>query len=341
MPVATSAAVKTLSPAEVESAGVEILIANAYHLFLRPGADIVAKAGGLHHFMGWSRPIVTDSGGFQIFSLSGTRVCGDGVVFTSHLDGSRHLLTPEDSMRIQELLGADIAMAFDYCPRNWNDPDEIAESTTTTIRWAERCRRAHRGRQQTLFGIIQGGTCPDFRQTCIHALEEIGFPGYGIGGLSIGEPFEETLATVRLCVDLLPESRVRYVMGVGEPVQMLSLIAEGIDLFDCGMPTRIARHGTALTSRGRITIRNGQYKDDRRPLDPGCSCAVCTGWTRAYLRHLFNAGEMLGPRLISLHNLVFVARLLERAREAISEGRFAALKSSFETEYNTGLDTTV
>jgi len=284
--------------------------------------------------MGWHRTIVTDSGGFQVFSLAGTKISDDGVVFVAQSDGTRRLMPPEDSIRIQESLGSDIIMAFDHCPRSWNDDAELVRSTETTIRWASRCRDAHRNRAQELFGIIQGGISPRLRERCILALERIGFPGYGIGGLSIGEPFEETLRTVRLCVDILPETRVRYVMGVGEPLQMLSLIEEGVDLFDCGMPTRIARHGTALTSRGKIAIKSARFKNDELPLDVGCSCPVCRTWSRAYLRHLFNTREILGLRLVSLHNLVFTARLIERARSAIAENRFPALKSAVEKEYN-------
>jgi len=334
MPVATNATVKTLSSEDLEKIGIEVIIANAYHLYLRPGPDIINKAGGLHKFMNWKRPIVTDSGGFQIFSLENVKIEEEGVIFKSRLDGSTHFITPEKAIDIQEKLKADIIMAFDYCPRKWDDYSEVKRSTELTIKWAERCKKYHKEKEQVLFGIIQGGIYRELRKFCIEILESMEFPGYGFGGLSIGEPYDKTVEIANFVVENIPLQKVRYFMGIGMPLQILHMVSLGIDLFDCGMPTHIARNGSTLTWKGKINIKNGKYKEDFSPLDSECDCEVCRNYTKAYIRHLFNTKEILAMRLNSYHNIYFLQRFIEKIRDSIEKGVFLEFKKSFEEEYN-------
>ncbi len=336
MPVATLGTVKTLSSEDLCGMGVEMLIANAYHLYLKPGLEIMEKAGGIHGFMNWNKPVVTDSGGFQIFSLENVRVEEEGVHFRSKIDGSSHFITPEKSMAIQKTIGADIIMAFDYCPRNWDDYEEVKQSVETTVRWADRCIAAFTGGKQKLFGILQGGIYGDLRKECIGRMEKMDFPGFGFGGLSIGEPFAKTAETVGLMVEELPEDRVRYFMGLGMPLQILDMVEAGVDLFDCGMPTHIARTGSTLTSAGKLNVKAGRYKDDFSPLDAKCGCFVCRNYTRAYVRHLLNTNEILGLRLNSYHNLYFIMRFMDEVRQAVSVGNFKKFRKDFEKKYNNG-----
>ncbi len=336
MPVATLGTVKTLSAEDLDEIGVEMLIANAYHLYLKPGVEIVEKAGSLHRFMNWNKPIVTDSGGFQIFSLEDVKVEEEGVHFRSKIDGSSHFITPEGSMEMQKAIGADIIMAFDYCPRDWANYDEVKLSTEMTVRWAERCLSPFYGGKQQLFGILQGGIYKDLRRLCIDKMGTMDFPGFGFGGLSIGEPFEEAAETVDFIINNIPEEKVRYFMGLGMPLQILDMVEVGVDLFDCGMPTHIARTGSTLTSWGKINIKAGRYKEDFSPLDTECDCFVCRNYTRAYIRHLLNANEILGLRLNSYHNLYFMLRFMENIRVAIDMGSFKEFRKDFEMKYNIG-----
>ncbi len=332
-PVGTQATVKTLTPDELRQLNVEIILANTYHLYLRPGAELIAELGGLHHFMGWDGPILTDSGGFQVFSLAHRRkVDADGVTFRSHIDGSLHRFTPEMVVRTQELLGADIIMPLDICP----PPDvrpEVESAVRLTNQWAERARAAHTRTDQALFGIVQGGIFPDLRQAAAAFLVELDFPGYAIGGLSVGETKEQMYATLEATVPLLPADRPRYLMGVGTPEDILEAVARGVDLFDCVLPTRVARNGGLLTHEGRINIRNARYARDPQPIEPDCTCYTCRHFSRAYLRHLFKAGEILGLRLATIHNLHFMQQLMMRIRESIREGRFHEFKAAFLARY--------
>jgi queuine tRNA-ribosyltransferase len=325
MPVGTQATVKAMTPWELEQLGVRIILSNAYHLYLRPGADIVAAAGGLHRFMGWEKPILTDSGGFQVFSLGDLRkITENGVEFRSHIDGSRHLFTPERVMEIQTALGADIVMAFDECtayPAEWERVKAAAERTS---RWAERCLKARRDLEgsgrQALFGIVQGGMYPELRRQSLNDLLSMGFPGYAIGGLSVGEDKGLMYDILDRLVPLMPRDKPRYLMGVGSPDCLVEGVWRGIDMFDCVLPTRIARNGTFYCRDGRHAIRNAQYKEDWGPLDPECGCYACTHFSRAYIRHLFMSGEILGLRLTTIHNLRFLTRLMEELRQAIEDG---------------------
>jgi len=317
MPVATLANVKTLTSEDLNEIGVEILISNAYHLYLKPGNEVIEKIGGIHRFMNWKKPIITDSGGFQIFSLENVKINEEGVIFKSKIDGSTHFITPEKSIQIQEKIGADIIMAFDYCPRNWNDYEEVKKSVELTVKWAKICKEKHKRENQELFGIIQGGIYSELREKCIEEIEKIGFFGYGFGGLSIGEPFEETLKITEFIIKNLPENKLRYFMGIGMPEQIIKLVELGVDLFDCGMITHIARTGSTLTKKGKINIKAGKYKFDESPLDPECDCFVCRNYTRAYIRHLINTKEITGLRLNSYHNVYFITRFMERLRERI------------------------
>ncbi len=345
MPVGTQATVKTMSPEELKEIGAEIILSNTYHLYLRPGSDIVAEAGGLHRFMNWDRPILTDSGGFQVFSLGHLRsISEEGVEFRSHIDGSRHFLSPERSIEIQMQLGADIIMAFDECVPYPSDYQYTLRSMEMTHRWAKRCKTAHTREDQALFGIVQGGMFGDLRRRSAEELSEIGFPGYGIGGLSVGEPKGLMYEMLEATVPHLPEDKPRYLMGVGSPDCLLEGIERGIDMFDCVMATRIARNGSVFTGRGRVIIRDAVYARDFSPLDPECSCYVCKNYTRAYIRHLLKAGEILGLRLTSWHNLFFILDLMRKIRAAIEEDRFAEFKreflekqSEFETEQGEAL----
>lgn len=334
MPVGTQATVKSMTPEELKEIGAQIILSNTYHLYLRPGSKLIAEAGGLHKFMNWDRPILTDSGGFQVFSLSElNEITEEGVYFRSHIDGKKMFLSPEISMQVQMDLGSDIVMAFDECPPYPADHDYLARSLERTIRWARRCKAAMTSEKQALFGIIQGGVHEDLRRISVEAMLDIGFPGYAIGGLSVGEPNELMYEVLEYTVPLLPDDKPRYLMGVGTPEDLLEGVMRGIDMFDCVMPTRIARHGAVYTSRGRLTVRNGEYAMDFTPLDPNCDCYVCKNYTRAYIRHLFNRREILGVRLATYHNLYFFHKLMEKAREAIIEDRFLEFRESFYAKY--------
>ncbi|HEX5642010.1 MAG TPA: tRNA guanosine(34) transglycosylase Tgt [Thermoleophilia bacterium] len=325
MPVGTKATVKAVEPRELRELGARIVLGNTYHLYLRPGTEIVAAHGGLHGFMQWDGPILTDSGGFQVFSLEGTRLLrDDGVEFSSVYDGSRHVFTPELSMRVQEELGADVVMAFDQCAPGTLPRVELQAAVERTTRWAAACKAAKRRRDQLLVGIVQGGTDEDLRRRSAAEIMGVGFDAYAVGGLSVGERGDEMLATVELMDDLLPADRLRYFMGIGDPVGILDVIARGVDVFDCVLPTRMARTGTALLRGGkRLNLRNARFAADLAPLEEGCDCYTCRTFSRAYLRHLVTQKEMLGAQLLSLHNLRVLLRLTGDARRAIRAGRFA------------------
>lgn len=334
MPVGTQASVKALSQEDLEAIGAQIILGNAYHLYLRPGTEVMEAAGGIHGFMNWQRPVLTDSGGFQIFSLSAlNKVTSDGVTFQSHLDGSRHTFTPEKAVDVQISIGADIMMCLDECTE-WPAPKErAADSMRGTLSWAQRCkdRWVERGATatQALFGIVQGGVYPDLRRECAEALADMDFPGYAIGGVSVGETKADMEAVTAFTAPWLPENKPRYLMGVGTPEDLLMGIANGIDLFDCVMPTRNARNGSLFTSQGRVNIKNAKYIRDFSPLDPECRCPVCRTYTRAYLSHLYRAGEILALRLNTLHNLFFMLQLSAAARDAIRDGQFPAFHRAF------------
>ena len=337
MPVGTKATVKGVQPRDLAELGARIVLANTYHLYFRPGADLVAAHGGLHGFMGWEGPILTDSGGFQVFSLEGTReVRDDGVAFASVYDGSRHVFTPELAVYIQEQLGADIIMAFDQCAPGTLERDEIAAAVERTTRWAAACKQAHGRRDQLLMGIVQGGVDEGLRRRSAAEILGVGFDAYAIGGLSVGERGQDMLATVELMDELLPGDRLRYFMGIGDPVGIVDVIARGVDVFDCVLPTRLARTGSAFTSEGRLNLRNARFTADLGPLDPQCDCPACRGFTRAYLRHLVTQKEMLGAQLLSLHNLRVLLRLTADARAAISAGRFAEFANHVAELYSAG-----
>lgn len=335
MPVGTQASVKSLTPDELNLMGAKIILSNTYHLFLRPGEDLIAEAGGLHSFMSWNGSILTDSGGFQVFSLDKLRkISEEGVAFRSHLDGSALFLSPEKAVEIQTALGSDIMMAFDECAPYPAELSYIENSLERTTRWAERCKVAHKNQdKQALFGIIQGGTYAALRQRSARQLVDLDFPGYGIGGLSVGEPKDIMYDMLENTVPLIPQNKPRYLMGVGSPDCLIEGVIRGIDMFDCVLPTRIARNGTAMTSQGRVTVRNAQFARDFTPLDPECDCPTCRNYSKAYLRHLIKADEMLGPRLLSLHNLWFLVHLMERIRQAIAEDRLLALRDEFYAKY--------
>ena len=334
MPVGTQATVKAMTPEELKDMDTEIILSNTYHLFLRPGADLIREAGGLHRFMHWDRPILTDSGGFQVFSLGPLRkVSEDGVTFKSHLDGATHFMSPERATEVQMALGADIIMAFDECapyPCTW-DYAEAALARTT--RWAARCKETHRKKDQALFGIVQGGVFNDLRERSARELVEINFPGYGIGGLSVGEPKPLMYEVLEYTVPLLPADKPRYLMGVGSPDCLVEGIMRGIDMFDCVLPTRIARNGTVMTSRGRVVIKNAGNTRDLRPLDEECSCYTCRNYSRAYIRHLFKAEEILGLRLTTIHNLHFLQTLLKKVRQAVAEDYLPEFRAEFFAKY--------
>jgi queuine tRNA-ribosyltransferase len=333
MPVGTQATVKAMTSEELVEVGAQIILANTYHLYLRPGHELLARLGGLHRFMNWNRPILTDSGGFQVFSLGELRkITEEGVKFQSHLDGSYHLLTPERAIAIQEALGADIIMCFDECTPYPADYAYVRRSMEMTSRWARRCKDAHRREDQALFGIVQGGMHLDLRQRSIDDLREIGFDGYALGGLSVGEEKPLMYEMFAGCAPLLPEDRPRYTMGVGAPEDLIEGIRAGIDMFDCVMPTRNARNGMLFTSRGRINIKRAEYAEDQQPIDPACDCYVCRNYSRAYLRHLFRTGEILSSRLNSWHNLYYYLKLMADARRAIAEDRFELFRKEFHAK---------
>jgi len=323
MPVGTAGAVKAVLHRDLGEIGARILLANTYHLMLRPGDALVASLGGLHGFTGWSGPFLTDSGGYQVFSLAELRKLDEqGVVFQSHIDGSEHLLSPERSIEVQQNLGADIAMAFDECPPGDAPRDVIEAATARTTRWARRSRDAHTRADQWLFGIVQGGVHLDLREESAQALVEIGFPGYAIGGLAVGEPTPGRDRVLEEVDQQLPPDRPRYLMGVGTPQELIDGVARGIDMFDCVLPTRNARNGQLFTSRGRISIRNARYRDDPRPPDADCRCHTCRTASRAYLRHLHLAGEMTAATLMSLHNLFYYLDMMDKLRQSIRLCRF-------------------
>lgn len=335
MPVGTQATVKALSPEDLYSIGIEIILSNTYHLYLRPGADLIKRAGGLHNFMGWNRNILTDSGGFQVFSLSPLRkITDEGVVFNSHIDGSRHFITPEMAIEIQEALGADIIMCFDECSPYPCTYEEAWAAVDRTADWAMRCLESHHRRDQVLFGIVQGNVFPELRVRSAEQLMAMNFPAYAVGGLSVGEPKAEMYSILKLMDQLLPVTKPRYLMGVGAPEDLLEGVKMGMDMFDCVLPTRLARHGSAYTRQGRITVRNASYTEDFSPLDSRCRCSVCQKYTRAYIRHLIKAGEMLAHRLLSYHNIYFLHELMENIRSAIRTGCFSGFYQSFLEDYN-------
>jgi len=330
MPVGTQATVKAMTPDELTEVGARIILGNTYHLYLRPGHELIKKLGGLHRFMQWHGPILTDSGGFQVFSLGELRkISEEGVKFQSHIDGSRHFISPEKSIEIQEALGSDIMMCFDECPPSPGDFSYVEKSLAMTTRWALRCREAKTREDQALFGIIQGGIFPELRKRSMEQLLEIGFDGYALGGVSVGEEKSRMLEVMNFSAPLFPEDKPRYVMGIGTPEDLIEGIHNGYDMFDCVMPTRNARNGMLFTSFGRINIKRGEYLDDQSPLDPECSCYVCQTFSRAYLRHLFRCGEILSARLNTHHNLHYYLNLMSEARAAITAGTFSGFRKEF------------
>ncbi len=336
MPVGTQASVKGVSPDELKDLGAGIILSNTYHLFLRPGMELIREAGGLHKFMHWDRAILTDSGGFQVFSLGDLRkITEEGVTFRSHIDGSKKFLSPEVSMQVQMCLGSDIVMAFDECVPYPADYEYAKRSTERTQRWAERCQRAMTAPQQGLFGIVQGGMYKDLRRWHAARLVEMDLPGYAVGGLSVGEPPELMYEMLSYSTSLLPEHKPRYLMGVGTPDHLVEGVARGIDMFDCVYPTRVARNGMAMTWTGRLVMKNANLEHDHRVIEEGCGCYACrNGYTRAYIRHLVRAGEIFGLRLLSLHNLYFLEEFVRRMRAAIIEGRFESFRSEFLAGYD-------
>jgi queuine tRNA-ribosyltransferase len=333
MPVGTQGTVKTMSPRELEEAGVEMIVCNVYHLYLRPGHELIGDAGGIHQFMGWKRPILTDSGGFQVFSLADLRkIDTEGVKFQSHLDGSLHLFTPEKVMEIETHLSPDIGMVLDEPVPYPSTKEYAASSMELTLKWARRAKDRENG-QFGLFGIVQGGTFQDLRELCAQRLVEMDFPGYAVGGLAVGEPKALTMEIVDTTVRLLPPEKPRYLMGVGLPEDMVDAFTRGVDMFDCVIPTRNGRTGTVFTSRGRLVVKNAEYKDDHRPIDDDCTCYACRNFSRAYIRHLFNAGEILAPRLATMHNIHFFVQVVSRMREALMGGRLLEWKEEFLKNY--------
>ena len=339
MPVGTAATVKAMKPETVRKTGADIILGNTYHLMLRPGAERVARLGGLHHFMNWDRPILTDSGGYQVMSLSDLRKLTEkGVEFRSHIDGSKHMLTPERSMEIQRLLGSDIVMAFDECPRADRPRDEIAASMEMSMRWAKRSRDGFdsggdHAERSALFGIQQGALDEDLRQISAEKLTEIGFDGYAIGGLAVGEGQEAMFATLDFAPRQLPQDRPRYLMGVGKPDDLVGAVERGVDMFDCVLPSRSGRNGQAFTWNGPINLRNARFAEDQEPLDSRCACDTCGTYTRAYLHHLIKSQEILGAMLMTEHNIAFYQQLMQAMRDAIAEGRFAAFAAQFRSDY--------
>ena len=339
MPVGTAATVKAMKPESVRSTGADIILGNTYHLMLRPGAERVARLGGLHKFMNWDRPILTDSGGYQVMSLSELRkLTEEGVEFRSHIDGSKHLLTPERSMEIQRLLGSDIVMAFDECPRADQPRDEIAKSMELSMRWAKRSREGFdagggHAERSSLFGIQQGALDEELRQISAEKLTEIGFDGYAVGGLAVGEGQEAMFATLDFAPDMLPQDKPRYLMGVGKPDDLVGAVERGIDMFDCVLPTRSGRNGQAFTWNGPLNLRNARHAEDTGPLDERCACATCSTYSRAYLHHLQKSGEILGAILVTEHNLSFYQQLMQAMRNAIGSGTFSQFAADFRSDY--------
>ena len=334
MPVGTQATVKSMTPEELKEIGAQIILSNTYHLYLRPGQDIVKEAGGLHNFMKWDRPILTDSGGFQVFSLGDLRTISEGgVEFKSHLDGSKLFFSPESVMKTEEDLGADIIMAFDECCPYPSTYEYTKNSMERTTRWAKRCKDAHVTENQALFGIIQGGFYEDLRKKSAEDLIELDLPGYAIGGISVGEPKEEFLKMLRYTTPLMPANKPRYLMGVGTPDYLIEAALAGIDMCDCVLPTRIARNGTAMTWNGKVVVRNATYERDFTPLDADCDCYTCRNFTKAYIRHLVKTKEILGTRLLSIHNLYFLTKLMERVRMEIENDNLLNFRNEFYKKY--------
>jgi queuine tRNA-ribosyltransferase len=334
MSVGTQASVKALDPRELDEMGTQIILGNTYHLNIRPGMEIITAAGGLHSFMNWQRPILTDSGGFQVFSLATIRkIQAHGVEFRSHLDGSLLFLGPKEAMGIQATLGSDIAMVFDDCPPHTSTPRELRAAVERTLRWAKECREQPRGPGQLVFGIVQGGSNAALREECAKELVGLKFDGYAIGGVSVGEPEPEMMRAIEMTEPFLPENQPRYAMGLGTPAQLVELVARGVDMFDCVLPTRVARNGTAFTRKGSISIKGGSYKADFRPIDEKCDCFACRNFTRAYIRHLLNVGEILGLRLLSVHNTRMYLKVMEDIRTKIADGTFAEFRKEFAENY--------
>jgi queuine tRNA-ribosyltransferase len=334
MPVGTQASVKALDPRELREMGTEILLGNTYHLSIRPGLEVIQAAGGLHRFMNWPHPILTDSGGFQVFSLAKIRkIKTHGVEFRSHLDGSLLFLGPKEAMEIQRHLGSDVAMAFDDCPPHTATPRERRAAVERTIRWARECREQPRADGQLIFGIVQGGTDPVLRGECARALVELAFDGYAIGGVSVGEPQAEIFRAIDMTEPLLPVERPRYAMGLGTPAQLVELVARGVDMFDCVLPTRVARNGTAFTRKGSVSIKAGFNRQDFRPIEEGCECYACRNFTRAYLRHLLNVNEILGLRMLSVHNSHMYLRVMAEIRAHLDGGTFDEFRQEFLANY--------
>lgn len=335
MPVGTQGTVKAMSPEELVNLGAEIILSNTYHLHIRPGEEIVHNAGGLHKFMNWHKPILTDSGGFQVFSLSQRRkITEEGVSFANHLSGEKLFISPEKAMKIQNALGSDIIMAFDECAPYPADYEYVKQSTEMTTRWAKRCKETHLATdQQGLFGIVQGGMYRNLRLESAKSLTELDFPGYAIGGLSVGEPRKLMNEVLAFTTPVLPEDKPRYLMGVGDPLSLFEGVIAGIDMFDCVLPTRVARNGTTMTSRGKIVIKNAAYAEDFRPLDEECGCYTCRNYSRAYIRHLLKANEIMGLRLTSYHNLYFLIHLMKNIRKAILNDRLTEYKHDFFGKY--------
>jgi queuine tRNA-ribosyltransferase len=336
MPVGSQATVKTLTPEDVKGLGFNMLLCNTYHLYLRPGVDVIKKLGRLHKFMAWDGAILTDSGGYQVFSLSPLcKITDAGVTFRSHIDGSEHFLTPELAVKYQEALVADVIMALDECSAYGDSKEKIKKAMERTHRWAERCLKTHKKKEQALYAIVQGGMFPDLREESAKYLTELNFPGYAIGGLSVGEPKEVTMPLVEQTAALLPKDKPRYLMGVGSPEDLIESVARGVDMFDCALPTRIARNGALFTRKGRINIRRAVYAKIDKPVDPSCDCYTCRTFSAAYLSHLFRAEELLALRLATIHNLRFIHNLMQDARNAILDGTFDRFAGKFLSEYKT------
>ena len=336
LPVGSQATVRSLTPGDLEEIGIKMILCNAYHLYLRPGVEVIGKAGGLHKFMGWDKPILTDSGGYQIFSLSSFRnITDDGVTFRSHIDGSEHHITPEYAIRLQERLGADIIMTLDVCPASTTGKEHLEKALSITTQWAERCRQSHNDTGQQLFGIIQGGVYPELRKLSAQQITAIDFPGYAIGGLSLGEAKSVMWEMVEHTVQFMPVDKPRYLMGVGSPEDIFEGVARGIDIFDCALPTRVARNGALFTYGGRKNIKRAACQDVMGPVEAACGCYTCRNFSAAYLHHLFKCEELLAYRLATVHNLFFMNNLLDEIRVSIKENRFSDLKNAFMNRYQT------
>jgi queuine tRNA-ribosyltransferase len=334
MPVGTQGSVKAIDPRELNEMGTQIILGNTYHLFLRPGLEIITRGGGLHQFINWPKPILTDSGGFQVFSLAKIRkIKAHGVEFRSHIDGSLLFLGPKEAMEIQRVLGSDIAMVFDDCPPHTATRAEVRSAVERTIRWARECREQPRDSSQAVFGIVQGGSHADLRQECAQALVDMDFDGYAIGGVSVGEPEPEMMKAVEVTEPFLPPHKPRYAMGLGTPAQMVELVARGVDMFDCVLPTRVARNGQAITAKGAYNLKGGGYRADFRPIEEGCECFACQHFTRAYLRHLLNVNEILGMRMVSVHNSHLFLKVMADMRAHLAAGTFAEFRRDFIAGY--------